>query len=328
MNICFSSAGRRVALMECFRGTLAALGVEGRLLAVDCSLASSAFHLADAAQQVPRCAEPEFIPTMLELCEREHIELIVPTIDTELPVYSGARNEFEALGVAVAISSPEVIEIAADKEQTHSWLTSHGLPTVRQAPAAELLSDSHGWEFPLIVKPVGGSASIGVQEVTTIEALRVAFEQRQDLVVQEIAPGDEYTINVFVNRAGKCVCAVPHKRLEVRAGEVSKGMTVKHRELMHLAREVVEALPGAYGALNIQCFLADDGTANIIEINPRFGGGYPLAYAAGADFPRWLLQEIMGQPVDAAFDQWQDNLVMLRYDEAVIIPGHRLGLAK
>ena len=326
MNICLSSAGRRVALMDCFRHTLKKLGLEGRLLAVDCSLLSSAFHLADAAWQVPRCTEPEFIPTMLHLCEREDISLIIPTIDTELPAYANARDEFQALGVTVAVSAPAVIEIAADKQRTHEWLTGHGFATVRQATAPEVLNDPQGWEFPLVVKPLRGSASIGVQRVSSIEALRIACAERQDLVVQELAPGDEHTINVFVNRGGKCLCAVPHRRLEVRAGEVSKGVTVKHRGLMDLARRIAEALPGAYGALNIQCFLAEDGAINVIEINPRFGGGYPLAHTAGADFPRWLLQETMGRSADTACDDWQDDLLMLRYDEAVLIPGDRAGL--
>ncbi len=115
--------------------------------------------------------------------------------------------------------------------------------------------------------------------------------------------------------------------MEVRSGEVSKALTVKHQGLMGLARQIAEALPDAYGAMNIQCFLADEYVMKIIEINPRFGGGYPVAHAAGADFPRWLLQEAAGMSVDADFDQWQDNLAMLRYDEAVFVPGELLAEA-
>jgi carbamoyl-phosphate synthase large subunit len=138
--------------------------------------------------------------------------------------------------------------------------------------------------------------------------------------VQELARGREFTVNLYVNRAGKCVCAVPHWRVEVRAGEVSKGITVKDPRLMELARRVAEALPGARGPLNMQCFLDDDGTIAIIEINARFGGGYPLAHKAGARFTDWLLDEQEGREA-GPYDGWTDDLAMLRYDEAVFSTG-------
>jgi len=149
-------------------------------------------------------------------------------------------------------------------------------------------------------------------------------KDREDLVVEEIARGFEYTVNVFVNREGRCVCAVPHRRLEVRAGEVSKGVTVRHRKMMEFASLVSERLPGAYGPLNLQGFLSSDDEFRVTEINPRFGGGYPLAHQAGADFPRWLIEEWLGLPSSASFDGWQDGLAMLRYDSAVFLPSQEL----
>jgi carbamoyl-phosphate synthase large subunit len=140
-----------------------------------------------------------------------------------------------------------------------------------------------------------------------------------------MAKGREFTINLFVNRLGKCVCAVPHWRLEVRAGEVSKGVTVKDERLMDLGRRVAEALPDARGALNVQCFLDEDGAIAIIEINARFGGGYPLAHQAGARFTDWLLAEQEGAEI-APYDDWTDDLAMLRYDDAVFVAG--AGLAR
>ncbi len=346
MNVCLSSAGRRVALLECFREALSKLGQAGRVVVVDTSRTAPTFHLADAAWRVPPCTAPEFIPLMLDLCKRERISLIVPTIDTELPVYARHRDDFAAIGVAIAVSGPETIAIAADKVVTHAWFTQHGFPTVRQGRPQEVLADPASWAFPLVVKPLGGSAGLGLACARSAEALAALASERDDLVVQEIAPGVEHTINVFVDRSGRCRCALPHERIEVRSGEVSKAVTVKHPALMALAKEIAEALPDSYGAMNIQCFLAEhpdettaateaatrgalDSSIRVIELNPRFGGGYPLAYAAGADFPRWLIQEAAGIPCDAGgatapsaeiFDGWQDGLAMLRYDEAVFVP--------
>ncbi len=310
--------------MEAFRGALESLGMRGQVAVVDSSATAPAFHLADAAWQVPPCRDPDFIPAMLHLCEREGIGLLVPTIDTELPFYAEHNAEFARIGTRVAVSGPETVDISADKVRTHAWLLENHFPTVRQARAQEVLRRPALWTFPVIAKPRGGSAGMGVLKAASLEALKVAAEEQDDLVVQDIASGREHTVNVYVDRIGNCRCAVPHLRLEVRAGEVSKAVTVKNEQLMQVTKEVAEALPDAYGALNIQCFL-DGSEVKIIEINPRFGGGYPLAHAAGADFPKWLLQEAVGLAIEASFDQWQDNLAMLRYDEAVFVSGELLG---
>ncbi|MFB3880270.1 MAG: ATP-grasp domain-containing protein [Armatimonadota bacterium] len=341
MNVCLSSAGRRAALLECFREAMRGLGVEGRVFVVDSSRTAPTFHLADDAWQVPPCTSPEFIPAVLELCGRERIELVVPTIDTELPAYADHREQFAAAGVAVAVSGPETVSIAADKVLTHSWLSAHGFPTVRQATPEEVLARPGEWRFPLIAKPRGGSAGLGVVCARSPEALQVAAAERDDLVVQEIAPGREHTVNLYVDRTGRCLCAVPHLRMEVRSGEVSKAMTVKDRGLIAAAKRLAETLPEARGPLNFQCFVDEapsprtyresqgegDPRIRIIEINPRFGGGYPLTHAAGANCTRWLLQETAGLPVDEPYEDWQDGLVMLRYDEAVFVSGERIEAA-
>jgi carbamoyl-phosphate synthase large subunit len=324
MNVCLSSAGRRVALLEGFRQALRDLAPGGHVYAVDACLTAPALRLADAAWQMPHCRAPHFLPSLLDLCRREEIGLLVPTIDTELPVYAAHRGEFAEQGVVVAVSGPETVSIAADKVRTHAWLTSYGFPTARQALAREVLAHPAAWSFPLVVKPRWGSAGKGVEVVASVDALRAVPDLREDSIVQEICPGNEHTVNVLVDREGRCRCAVPHLRMEVRAGEVSKAVTVKHPGLMRLAAEMAETLPDAYGAFNFQCFLSGESDLRVIEINARFGGGYPLSREAGADFPRWMVQEALGQPMEASFDDWQDDLVMLRYDEAVFVTGEML----
>jgi len=281
------------------------------------SSTSAAFHAADQGFLVPRCTAPEFVSTMLDICRRNNVGLIVPTIDTELPIYAATVDEFAAAGVTILISDPQVIEIASDKRRTHEWLVETGLPTVRQAEVADVLANPGDWAFPLLVKPVGGSSSIGVATVATREELSFATRDG-DYIVQTLAQGTEYTIDALIDRSGHCVCAVPRKRLEVRAGEVSKAVTFRSAELIALAKRVFESLPGAFGVQNVQVFLNDDGDMRIIEINPRFGGGYPLSWQAGAHYPRWLIEEQRNLPSTVTED-WQDGLTMLRYDDAVFV---------
>lgn len=321
-TVLISSAGRRIGLLECMRD---ALKSTGRIGIIDCSRTAPAAHLVDCAWSVPPCNSPLFLGEVLDLCVREHVSVVIPTIDPELPIYASARNQFEIAGTIVCISSTETVYIGSDKVATHEWLLQRGFPTVRQASPAEVLRAKSEWALPLISKPRNGSASIGVRLIASWQELGQLEAANHDCIVQERATGHEFTINVYVSREGECVCAVPHWRIEVRAGEVSKGITVKDPRLMSLGRRIAESLPGAYGPMNIQCFMDNLGDLKVIEINPRFGGGYPLAHKAGAPFAAWLIDELEGRKLSYCGD-WQDGLAMLRYDDAVYVPGSALGI--
>lgn len=325
VNVLLSSAGRRVALLNAFRAALEGLNLDGRLLAADVAMYSAASWAADERFRVPPCTDPGFVPAMLELCEREGVTLLVPTIDTELPAYAAHRADFAAVGTLVAVSSPATVDISADKRRTHEFLVGQGLPTVEQAEVEAVLADRTDWPFPFIVKPVHGSASQGVVRVEN-EAQFAAATCKGDVVVQTVAAGTEFTMDVFVDGAGVCHGVVPRERLEVRGGEVSKARTVRNESLVALAEGVTKTLPGPFGVLNLQAFHdRDTGESRIIEINPRFGGGFPLAHRAGAPFTRWLLEHALGRAVDYELPEWRAGLVMLRYDEGIFLDETRLG---
>lgn len=324
-NILLSSAGRRVSLLKILRQTLADMNLDGKVFAADMSRIAPAFHVADAGFLVPRCTDDSFVPRMLEICRQNNVHLIIPTIDPALAIYAEHREAFADEGVAIAVSSPETIAIASEKRSTHHWLTDNGFPTPRQAELDAVLDDPDDWQFPVATKPANGSRSIGFGIVDSADGLR-AFAGDNN-IVQSVAPGEEYTVSFFVDRAGKCRCAVPRKRLEVRSGEVSKGIAVRNEAIESLAMEVGEALPGAFGALNVQIFFDEaTGELNVIEINPRFGGGFPLAWQAGAKYPQWTIEELLHGESSARPDAWTDRLVMLRFDDAVFLPAAEAGL--
>jgi len=336
VTVLISSAGRRVELLRAFRRALAAIGASpGRVLATDSSWYASAFHQADEAFVVPRLDDDAYVPQLLELCLKYDVDLIVPTIDTEMPVWVASRDQFTEIGTTIALSGDGVVAIAADKQLTHDWLAANGFPTVGQTTPADVLAEPDTWGFPLMAKPRFGSAGLGVGVVHDAAELSLVASRGHELgemVVQTVARGVEHTIDVLVDRAGHCVCAVPRRRIEVRAGEVSKGMTVRSPVLTDLATRLCDALPGAYGALNIQVIVdgapdvpaADLGDVGVddlavIEINARYGGGFPLSLEAGADFPRWMLEDLLGLPSTASAADWRAGLVMLRYDAAVFV---------
>ena len=319
-TILFSSAGRRVELIQCFQESAAALGLKARVVAVDVEPAmSAACQAADLALPVPRCGHPEFVEVLLGICAEHGVDLLVPTIDPELAVLSRHAERFDALGARIAVSRPAVVDLARDKLRTARFLAARGIAVPRSASVSEVAAAPHDWTWPVLVKPRSGSSSIGIRVVSAPEQL-AAVPAGADQMVQQLLRGDEYTVNLFFDHTGCLRCAIPHRRCEVRAGEVAKGLTARQPELERIAWLLGAALDGARGALCFQAIVDDAGAPAIFEINARFGGGYPLAHRAGARFAQWLLEEVTERPLSAHND-WQGGVLMLRYDHAIFRDG-------
>jgi carbamoyl-phosphate synthase large subunit len=321
-TILISSAGRRVELIRCFRNGAAHLDIDLRVIAVDVDPAmSAACQVADVALRVPRWERAEFIDALLGICLQHHVDLIVPTIDPELEPLSAHVARFREIGVDLAVAAPEVVRLARDKLRTAHFLASRGVPAPRSGRLDEVTADPGAWPWPLMVKPRSGSSSVGIRILSSPDELSGLGGSPEHLA-QELLCGEEYTVNMFFDRAGRLLCAIPHLRLEVRAGEVAKGVTRRHAALEAIAWALGEALPGARGALCFQAMVDAAGRAVVFEVNARFGGGYPLAHHAGARFAQWLLEEATGRPL-SAHNHWQDGVLMLRYDHAVFCAAPR-----
>lgn len=318
LTVLLSSAGRRGALVGALRDGGSRAGAEVRVVATDASPLSAAGHLADAFHLVPRLDDPGYLDALCELAQAEQVDVIVPTIDTELLLLARHRDQVTSAGALALVSDPSCIEICADKERSSAWLRGHGFPVPAQHDRASI--DRLGpADWPLFFKPREGSSSIGAHPVNGPDELALAEQRHGPGVVEELVSGDEYTMDCWVDPAGACVGVVPRLRLAVRAGEIAKGVTAARPDLQELCRSVLEAMPGLRGPVTVQVIATGQGP-QIIEINPRFGGGYPLSHEAGARYTAVLAAEVLGKPVDPAWLAWQADLVMLRYDEAVFVP--------
>jgi carbamoyl-phosphate synthase large subunit len=320
MNILLTSIGRRVALLKAFRQSMRQSNISGKLVATDLKTTAPAAFLADASELVPRIDDPLYIDSLLDICSRYNIDLLIPLIDTELLLLSKYRQKFTELGVKLLVSSIATNDICFDKNKTSQFFIKSGVKT----PKIYQLDEVEEWHYPLIVKPASGSSSVGVHRVGNRHELEFFSSYVKDAIVQELIVGEEYTIDVLLDLNGKALSIVPRLRMETRAGEVSKGRTTNHPALIAAAKQVAESLPGAVGCITIQCFVRTNGDIYFIEINPRFGGGYPLSYQAGADFPSWIMQLINGERPQIAIDDWEDNLVMLRYDDAIFVKNNEI----
>lgn len=322
-NLLLSCAGRRVELLRIWEKTFFDLGLDSDVVATDAQPFAPAFALASQQAIVPRVKNPDFIPQMKKICAANDIRWVIPTIDTELPILAAVRHEFEDMGVNVMVSDPETIAIAADKRNTHAWFEANGLPTFKQCTPEEALANPD-WVYPCFAKPADGSRSVGAARIENRKALeiRVNSGEHENDVVESLGVGVEVTVDAYISpKTGKCLCVVPRRRLEVRDGEVSKAKTIDAPEIIELVRNVAEKLPGARGTICVQMFWNPDTRDMLLmEINPRFGGGYPLTDAAGARFARWWIEEDLGLELTAN-ENWQRDLVMLRYDQSVFLRG-------
>ncbi|MFO8014167.1 MAG: ATP-grasp domain-containing protein [Phycisphaerae bacterium] len=322
VHILLTCIGRRVSLLEAFRRTLASLGVEGRVFGADWSALAPAFHVADEGFIVPGVNAPEYADTLLDLCRRQEVDLVVPLLDWELCTLADARDRFEAAGVRVVVSSPEVTRICWDKQRACRFLSEQGVATPRLLSFEEAAAGP----FPVIAKDRYGSASKRVRQLHSASAVKRIGRRRRRLVFQEYVEGREYTVDVYTGLDGRPRVAVPRWRIQVRAGEVSKGMTIRHAEVIRRSMHLAEVLGGCRGVVTCQCRVDADGAVKFFDVNPRFGGGVPLAIRAGADFPKWLIQEHLGLEPEIDPDAWEAGLVMLRYDEAVFCRAEEAGL--
>jgi carbamoyl-phosphate synthase large subunit len=318
VNLLFTSVGRRVSLVQAFKKTLADLKITGSIITADYQKNAPASFVADFHEQVPRVKTPNYINCLQKICEKYQIKLLIPLIDTELFFLSLHQDSFEAMGIKLLVSSPQTNEICCDKRKTYTFFKSIGVQTPEIFNPAKILTDSQA-QYPFLIKPANGSCSLGVTKVKNAKELNFFKDYIPNAIVQEFVVGEEYTLDILADFQGQVKSVVPRLRIETRAGEISKGITVKNQAIIAAGKKVVEALPGAVGCLTVQCFLLPNGELKFIEINPRFGGGVPLSIKAGADFPRWIIEMMLGREPEIEIDGWQDGVVMLRYDDAIFV---------
>jgi len=314
LNVLITAGSRRVPLVQAFRQGLHALGVPGRVIVTDINPLSPAVHVADRAYRVPLSTDPNYVSELLSICEAERVRLIVPTIDDELALIAGAREQFRDIGTLVASSPASTATLCNDKFETCEHLIASGIAAAKSYLPATLPENV---ALPLFIKPRVGRGAVSAFTVRTKDELNFFLGYVKDPIVQEYLEGPEYTIDVLCDFNGRPLSIVPRERAVIRAGVTDRGRTVNDRTLIELARATCEALPFA-GPVNIQCRM-HNGQPVIFEINPRFSGGIPLTIQAGADFPQMLLKLALGRAVVPTVGQFRDGLWMTSFESSFFL---------
>jgi carbamoyl-phosphate synthase large subunit len=313
VNVLITAASRRVPLVNAFRAALARQS-GGRVIVTDVNALSPAVYSGDRAYLVPLTSDGSYLDEVLAICEAEHIGMLVPTIDDELPIFSGAIPRFAARGVRVIVSPESTTSLCNDKYETCRVLRRNGVAAAESFLPATL---PPGIDVPLFIKPRFGRGGVGAVMVRTRRELDFFTDYVADPVIQRYLEGPEFTIDVLCDFTGRPLSIVPRERVVVRAGVIDRGRTVNDPALIELARACTSVLP-FIGPINIQCRYFR-GRPAVFEINPRFSGGIPLTIEAGADFPAMLLQLHAGRPVPPAIGRFRDQLWMTSYEASVFL---------
>ncbi|KSW21669.1 ATP-grasp domain-containing protein [Cellulomonas sp. B6] len=286
------------------------------VLAADMDRWASGLYLvpADARRLVPAGRADEFVDTVRRTCADDRVDVLIPTVDVELPRLAAVRDELAAAGTSLAAPSLRTLDTCLDK-----LALAHACTGALRVPRTELLGTPQalsGWQFPVIVKPRRGAGSRGVRTVASERELDAVHDE-DDLLVQELLPGQEYSVDVFADSTGHVVAAVPRARLRVDSGVAVAGVTLHDDELVATATAVARAV-GLTSVANVQLKRDADGVPALLEVNPRFPGAMPLTIAAGVDMPSLLLDDVLGRPVPRHVEHAE--LANVRYLEDVFLP--------
>ena len=316
LNVLITAASRRVPLIRAFQRALGELGIPGQVIVTDVNELSPGVHVADRAFEVPLSTDPGYLDALASICVGEKVRLLVPTIDDELPLLGGARERFAALGTRVAASDRLTATICDDKYATCHYLASHGLPVAESYLPETLPSEV---TFPVFVKPRTGRGSVGAFAARSRRELEFFATYVDRPVIQRFLDGPEYTIDVLCDYRSRVLSAVPRERIVIRAGTSDRGRTVHDRALIDVGVNSARALR-INGAANVQCRVID-GQPFVFEVNPRFSGGIPLTIAAGADFPRMLLELELGYRVMPRVGRFIADLWMTSFEATILLQG-------
>lgn len=313
MNVLITSASRKVGLVKTFKKALKENG-GGKVFAGDINPQSPSLYFADDYIILPRSDKDSFIRELIDICKNHEINLIIPTRDEELALFSKNINDFSDVGIKVMVSPWESINICQNKDSFIEFCNSNGFGIPKTYDNVENYSKL---EYPVFIKPKIGKGGLNTFKVDNFEELKYILMLFDDVIIQEFIDWKEYTIDLFADFDGKVISAVPRERINVLGGESVVTKTFKNEKIIKESIRLAESL-NLIGHNTIQCFFNGE-NIKFIEINPRFGGAAILSFAAGANSPENLIKLLNGENLEPIIYDFKDNYFALRFVNEIFI---------
>jgi carbamoyl-phosphate synthase large subunit len=299
--VLFTCAGQRVDIVTAFGRAGATT------LAVDANELAPALYAADRHALVPRIDDPGYLAALAKLVALHDVRLVVPLADLDHRLLAERREE---LGALVLLPGPETIRLCEDKYLAHRFFEEQAIPSPPTWLPEDVPDDA---AFPVLVKARRGFGSRHIHRAADREELAffLAYTEVPSMV-QRVCTGEEFSIDVFCDLDGRCLNAIPRTMIESKGGESIRGMTIRDDELVEHGRRVAEAL-GIVGPATIQCFREPGGALPVTDVNPRFGGAFPLPTAAGSRYPELALALAAGERPEPRLGEFREGVLMTRY---------------
>ena len=315
MNVLLLSIGAKRALVEAFRNSSSSL----RVITTDCSPYAAGLYASDAHYIVPLMHSNEYIPALLDICRKEQISVIVPLNEEELFVISENRNQFEALGILINLSSIDVLKICKDKLLFSEVMGSNGIPHVNTIKLSDYKEGSSFASYPLMAKPQNGAASIGNTVINSFSDFdRIPDSMKKNYILQPYLEGIEYGVDVYVDFiSGEIIQIFMKEKISMRNGETEKSKAVFIDEIADLVKQVVNAVKPK-GVIDFDILYANN-QYSVLEVNPRFGGGYSHAALCGVDYPAFLATNASGKTNTPCIGNYPTGSIALKYSATSLI---------
>ncbi|MBD2139651.1 ATP-grasp domain-containing protein [Anabaena sp. FACHB-1237] len=310
MNILLSCIGRRGYIAEYFRSHL---NTNDKIIATGNSELTPGFKYCDLSLIVPDIDSKDYIPSLLKICQKQKINILLSFLDPDIDILCQHLDDFRKNAVIPIIPTPIVNNICFDKYLTYIFFKENNFNTPETyIDFEEAVKDINRGKliFPLIVKPRRGSASTNLFKSRNINELDAFFHYQPDMIIQQMITGKEYGLDICNDLDGNVLSVIPRTNIIRRFGETMQAQTCNNSTLIDLGLSLGEKL-GHVGPLDIDCFIQDN-QPYLIELNPRFGGVYPLSHLAGADFPGLILKMVQGETINPKIGEFQSGVIMMK----------------
>ena len=293
----------------------------GNVITTDCSSLAPALYTSYKGYIVPPITDSAYLTKIMDICSGENIAAVLSLIDPELLLLAENSKVFEDIGAKVILSSYSAVDTCHDKIKMHGFLDQHGFDNIKIYDDISRFLNAYKdgrVSFPVFIKERFGSASSGALKINNMESLKAAFNDEADLLIQEFIEGRELGIDVYVDLISREVISIFIKeKFYMRSGETDKAASIINSTIAGLVAEFVKKLD-LVGPLDMD-IIERNGRYYIIDINSRFGGGYPLAYECGENYPLYIINNIQGRENVARIGQYQEGVKMMKHDDVVII---------
>lgn len=313
MNILLTSVGRRAYMVKYFKD---ALGREGKVYVSNSEPTSVAFKYADGSTISPLIYDERYIPFLLEYCQEKNIKILIPLFDIDLLVLAQNKTNFENIGTQVIVSPTNIIEICNDKWKTYQFLLKCRICTPKTYLRKEEVLNKIATKemcYPIIIKPRFGCGSISVsiaydeedlnyltkKTIRNIADSYLKYESavtKDQVIYQECLRGEEYGADVINDLNGQLRNVIVRKKIAMRAGETDIACIVNEPEVTNMLKRLGK-LTKHIANMDCDIFVVN-GKPYVLELNARFGGGYPFSHMGGCNLPKAIVNWVRGEFVD------------------------------